>query len=346
MRVLVVTTWFPTPSSPTTGIFVARDVAAIATRHQVVVLHLVAPGLADGVHDAGSDVNTDAGTAGPDGVHVERLVMDLRRPDHILRAARRMRALAAGADVVHSMAISALLPFAVRHPGRGWVHTEHWSGLGAPETLSTLLRAARLAVRPLLARPDVVVVVGEGLAESVRALRPGPVEVVPNIVTAPTTLTPRRDAGVSLGRRGPLELVAVGGLIPRKDPLTAVAATAELRSRGIDAGLTWVGAGPLEAQVRDHAGQLAVPLRLTGSLPPPRWRSWCRTPTSSCCPPTRRPSAWRRPRRWRPVDRSLSATVVVPAPSSPLRGVLWCRPGPGRPSGRTRSNRCGARLPG
>ncbi|MFK5584305.1 glycosyltransferase [Serinicoccus sp. LYQ131] len=262
MRVLVVTTWFPTPSSPATGIFVARDVAAVAARHEVVVLHLVAPSLAE-PEAAGADL-----PPGPGGAVVERLVMDPRRPDQVLRAARRAAELAAGADVVHTMAISALLPFAVRRPRRPWVHTEHWSGLGAPETLTVPLRMARHAVRPLLARPDLVVVVGEELAGSVRALRAGPVRVVPNIVSAPSAPVSRRDPALALDERGPLEIIAVGGLIARKDPLTAVATTAELRRRRVDARLTWVGTGPLEQQVRALAEQLAVPLELTGPLVP------------------------------------------------------------------------------
>lgn len=262
VRVLVVTTWFPTPSSPATGIFVARDVAAIAARHEVVVLHLVAPSLAE-PEAAGADL-----PPGPGGAVVERLVMDPRRPDQVLRAAHRAAELAAGADVVHTMAISALLPFAVRRPRRPWVHTEHWSGLGAPETLTVPLRMARHAVRPLLARPDLVVVVGEELAGSVRALRAGPVRVVPNIVSAPSAPVPRRDPALALDDRGPLEIIAVGGLIARKDPLTAVATTAELRRRRVDARLTWVGTGPLEQQVRALAERLAVPLELTGPLVP------------------------------------------------------------------------------
>lgn len=262
MRVLVVTTWFPTPSSPATGIFVARDVAALAARHEVVVLHLVAPSLAE-PGAAGADA-----PPGPGGAVVERLVMDPRRPDQVLRAARRAAELATGADVVHTMAISALLPFAVRRPRRPWVHTEHWSGLGAPETLSGPLRVARHLVRPLLARPDVVVVVGEELAGTVRELRAGPVRVVPNIVSAPSAPAPRRDPELALDERGPLEIAAVGGLIARKDPMTAVATTAELRRRGVDARLTWVGTGPLEQQVRALAGRLEVPVELTGSLVP------------------------------------------------------------------------------
>src|SRR5690606_17920279 len=158
--------------SPSTGVFVARDVAALAGRHDVRVLHLVAPSLAAGSGGGAQDPGYAVAPGGegvprPGGAPVERLVMDPRRPDHVLRARRRVRELTAGADLVHTMAVSALLPMAGRRPGVPWVHTEHWSGLDAPETLSPPLRAARLAVRPLLRRPDVVVVVGDELAAGV-----------------------------------------------------------------------------------------------------------------------------------------------------------------------------------
>ncbi|WP_298891298.1 glycosyltransferase [uncultured Serinicoccus sp.] len=274
MRVLVVTTWFPTAASPSTGVFVARDVAAIADRCEVVVLHLVAPHLADpadlaDLADPAPGAGGGAGAAGPaDGIPVEQFVMDPRRPDHVARAARRIADLEQGADLVHTMAVSALLPFAARRPDRPWVHTEHWSGLGAPQTLSAPLRLARHAVRPLLARPDVVAVVGPDLAREVRRLRRGPVRVVPNIVTAPSVLRPRREPAAGLRDRDSLRLVAVGGLIPRKDPVTAVRATAELRARGINAQLTWVGEGVLRDEVEREAQAHDTPLELPGALPP------------------------------------------------------------------------------
>ncbi|AXH95348.1 glycosyltransferase [Ornithinimicrobium avium] len=267
MRVLVVTTWFPTSTSPATGVFVARDVAAIATRHDVRVLHLCAPAL------LGQDEHGQ-------GYAVERLPMDPRRPDHVLRAARRVRELAPEADLVHTMAVSALLPMTGRRPGVPWVHTEHWSGLLAPGTLTPALRAARPGVLRLLRRPDVVAVVSEHLAEGVRAARTGPVVVVPNIVDRPEELVARRDTerplrdgredgtGPGTTREGPLRVVSVGGLAPRKDPLAATRAVAALRVRGVDASLTWVGDGPLREEVREAARRAGVPLRLTGPVPP------------------------------------------------------------------------------
>ena len=78
MRILVVTTWFPTPGHPAVGAFVARDVAALAARHDVRVLHLASPGFAQGSDDDGPQV-LDFPGMDPVRVRVRRLVTDLRR---------------------------------------------------------------------------------------------------------------------------------------------------------------------------------------------------------------------------------------------------------------------------
>jgi glycosyltransferase involved in cell wall biosynthesis len=53
-------------------------------------------------------------------------------------------------------------------------------------------------------------------------------------------------------------LVSVGGLVPRKDPCTAVRTVAELRRRGVACHLTWVGDGPLKADVAALARDCGV----------------------------------------------------------------------------------------
>lgn len=265
MRVLVVTTWYPTSSAPGAGVFVARDAAAIATRHDVRVLHLVAPRLLGEGDAEGSVADGD--------VQVERLPMDPRRPDQVLRAARRIRELAAHADVVHTMAVSALLPMTGWRPRVPWVHTEHWSGIIAPDSLGPLPRLARPAMVRALGRPDVVAVVSTSMAQTMRGLRNGPVVVVPNIVETPTMLTPRREPGLPLRERDVLDLIGVGGLLDGKDPLTAVETVAELRRRGIAATLRWVGDGPLRAEVGARAEALGVPLHLAGAVAPEAVRS-------------------------------------------------------------------------
>src|SRR5690606_35852696 len=156
MRILVATTWFPSPGHPQVGAFVARDVAALAARHEVRVLHLVAPAFAqDDDARRGPGISADGGGLGrpspptgrgsalgtestqvldspgmaPVAIRVRRVVTDLRRPDHLVRAGRAIVSAARGADVLHTAAFSTLLPLAGRKVSVPWVHTEHWHGV-------------------------------------------------------------------------------------------------------------------------------------------------------------------------------------------------------------------------
>jgi L-malate glycosyltransferase len=254
MRVVVVTTWFPTFRAPSSGSFVAADALAMAAGGaEVDVVHLVPAHQDDGTRRTRHR-----------GLRVLRIPMTPSRPDQVLTAARALRGALAGADVVHTAAISALLPFALRRPDVPWVHTEHFSGLTSPQNLTVPVRVALPAVRRLLALPDVVTSVCEFLAEPVRRVRGvRPTVVVPCIVPPLESVSERPARG---GR--PLRLVSVGGLIERKDPLLAVDTVAELRRRGVDAELALVGDGPLAGAVGDRVAALGLEerVRLTGTL--------------------------------------------------------------------------------
>jgi glycosyltransferase involved in cell wall biosynthesis len=252
VKVVAVTTWFPTARAPSRGSFVVRDLQAISHHDDVRVVHLVSPADDDGsrrlLHE---------------GLDVLRVPMDPTRPDQVLAAARTLHRALVGADVVHSMAFSSLLPFAVRRPRVPWVHTEHWSALTTPGTLPAPARAGLPVLSQLLSRPDHVTAVCDFLAQPVRAVRrTRPTSVVPCIVE-PGPVAPRRDRA-----DGSLRLVSTGGLIDRKDPLVAVRTLAELAARGVDAHLTWLGDGPLKDQVLALAEELGVTdrLRLPGTV--------------------------------------------------------------------------------
>jgi colanic acid/amylovoran biosynthesis glycosyltransferase len=70
------------------------------------------------------------------------------------------------------------------------------------------------------------------------------------------------------GTSGVLRIVCVGRLVPEKAQRLLVEATAELRSRGVDASLVLVGDGPdradLESSVHDHG--IAPHVRFTGAV--------------------------------------------------------------------------------
>lgn len=268
MRILVVTTWFPTPGRPEVGVFVARDVAALAERHEVRVLHLVAPHLAPprSAEDDGAlqtQVLDFPGMA-PVTVRVRRLVTDLRRPDHLARAGRAVLAAARNADVVHTAAFSTLLPLLGRRPPAPWVHTEHWHGVATTDGDRLPVRLVTPLLRRLLRRPDVVTAVSSCALGPVRRLRgERPSLVVPCVVAPPGRVPERPERN---GR--PLRLVAVGGLVEGKRPRLAVEVLAALRELGQEAELTWVGTGPLRRELATLAGERGVVVRVTGSLPP------------------------------------------------------------------------------
>ncbi len=246
---LVVTTWLPTRERPEVGSFVLRDIEMLARDHEVHVLHLSA---------GGTTLPIDAETAS-----LTTLSMSPANPFSIARAARAISEYAAGADLVHSMAASALLPFRMFRSERPWVHTEHWSALLAPSTVGPIARAAIPLTARLLDRPDIVIAVGNGLASAIKQRRSGPTVVIPNAVDRSDDIRER-----PLGPT--IRLVAVGGLIARKGPDVAIGTIAELRARGVNATLDWVGEGPLRGELVSLAERLGVRdhVRLRGACPP------------------------------------------------------------------------------
>lgn len=241
MRVVAVSTWFPTALAPSSGTFVAKDVQAVARHHDVDVVHLVPPHQDDGTRHVVHE-----------GIRVRRVPMATTRPDSIARAAGELRRLLDGADLVHTMAFSTLLPLAWWRPQAPWVHTEHWSGLTTPQTLPRSWQLVLPVLSRLQSRPDVTTAVCDFLARRIRQDRSGPTDIVPCIVP-PLEVPPPRPAPGPL-----LRLVGVGGLMERKDPIVAVRTIAELRDRGTPASLTWAGEGPLREEVLAEASRLGV----------------------------------------------------------------------------------------
>lgn len=251
MRVLVVSTWFPSAEAPGETPFVVRHVRAIARHHDVRVVHLrlLRPGPV--VREQW------------DGLPVVRLPFAPSRPATLLRAYRELWRALRGADVLHSMAFSTALvlaPFTGRRP---WVHTEHWAGVTAPERINGLwVRLA--ALRHVLRLPDLLTGVSETMCASLRRFtRPERVVLWGNVVD--------HDPEVVPPPRGPvLELVAVGRLTATKDPLLALEAVDWIRRRGRDVHLVWCGGGPLAREVERRAADLGLgdAVELTGDVPP------------------------------------------------------------------------------
>lgn len=249
VRIVVLTTWYPSARNPGAGSFIARDAAALARDHEVRVVHLAAPELDDGARDFEHL-----------GVPVRRVPLDARTPRGWVRAQRLRAEILDGADLVHTMAAPSLLPFLAQRPRIGWVHTEHWSGVvnlagdGRSRWLRPLSRRA-------FSGPDEVVAVSEYLAGAVRALRSGQVRVIGNIVDAVAVPSSDRTPGPD-----GLRLLGVGAVKATKGWRLAIDALRQLRDAGVDASLTWLGDGPETPELQ--AAARGLPVRAPGHASP------------------------------------------------------------------------------
>lgn len=250
VRVLVVSTWYPSAERPGETPFVPRHVRAIARHHDVRVVHvrLLRTG----------PVRAERW----EGVPVLRVPFHPLRPRTLLRAYRVLVRGLRGADLVHSMAFSTALVLAPLARVRPWLHTEHWNGVHTPEQIDGAWpRFAR--ARHVLRLPDLLTGVSEAMCATLRRFsRPGRVRWWGNVVE-------HDDAVVPPPRGRTVEVVSVGGLWGLKDPLLAVEAVAELRRAGTDVHLVWCGEGPLRGEVEERIAALGLQdaVELAGSVP-------------------------------------------------------------------------------
>ena len=207
MRVLVVPKWFPWPEHPVFGLFCREHAAALATRHDVVVLAtLFTPSPDFRVYQL-----TDAVE---DGLRVLRV--RYRRPRlrplalvcqmiGMLAAVRRLRREGWRPDIVHAHVYSAALPaLALGRLSRAPVAvTEHYTGFGRGLITGSERTLARFAFQ----HADVVAPVSHELAGHLRAVAPkANLVVVPNTVDTTRVRTARgaraRPAAAERGRAG------------------------------------------------------------------------------------------------------------------------------------------------
>lgn len=260
MRVLVVTPWFPSAKAPGSGLFNLRDVQLLAESNDVTVLHLVRPELFE-PNVAKELVN--------EGLSVVRVPYSFERPATILSAAREISKLKSGFDLIHSMAFPALLPVKLAHPNIPWVHTEHYSQLVTPPA-STRMAVTLAVLKRLFKYPTECIAVSRSLASVIDRYRKVPSTVVGNEVMLPIDPIPERHEYAPEIANQRVRMIAVGGIIDRKGPVLAVDTLIELRWRGVDATLTWVGEGVLAENMRTRAREAGVgaSLELTGQLNP------------------------------------------------------------------------------
>ncbi|MDR7301856.1 glycosyltransferase family 4 protein [Haloactinomyces albus] len=253
MRILIVSTWFPSADRPDIAPFNVAHAKAITRNHDVQVVH------------------AQLGGSGPirqeeyAGLPVTRVPINPRRPLAVARSLSTLRRLVRGADVVHSMAFSSLGVLAPLYPviGKRWVHTEHWSGTAFPDRIPGVWQRLS-AARHLLRLPRRVSTVSSVLAEAIaKFARRDAVDVIPCVVDESFRPVPQPSWT-------PLKLVAVGGLVTGKRPQSAVDTVRELVATGVDTHLTWVGDGALHDEIRERITEygLADRIDLVGAVSP------------------------------------------------------------------------------
>lgn len=247
-KVLIVSTWFPSDGSPMSGIFVKRDVFALNSVASVKVIHLSQASEYDQI------ISEDI-----DGVEVIRIPLSLKNPFSLFKTGRLLHEYISETEILHTHAMSTLIPLLFTGVRIPWVHTEHWSGY---VEWNTGFRAImRWIVAQFAKQPTELVAVSSVLAKSLGYLTKRSVSVIPNIVE----FSELRSRPIFNFDR-PLKIVAVGNLIPRKRPILAAETCKVLNQRGIQTTLTWVGEGPLHEELKTYCERHNVDLNLPGIL--------------------------------------------------------------------------------
>ncbi len=231
---------------------------------RVLCLSNMYPGADD--PDYGSFVRDMCDTLRAQGLDVTCAVIDTRAKGRLRTPAKYAALLGRGAhaargcDVIYAHylfptgAIAAMCGRAMHVP---WVITAHG------QDVRNLTRGAvRRGTRRALDGASAVIAVSRYLADELDAsgLELPPVEVANMGVdlegfTIGDRVAARQRLGLALD--GPLVL-AVGGLTPRKDPLSLIQAITRLRETYPDARLALVGDGPLAATVDAGARRLGI----------------------------------------------------------------------------------------
>lgn len=268
-RVMVVTPWFPTPGSPMRGSFVSTSVASLRSLGaDVDVMHLEDwPSPRDalvtsGIRRAARRLE-QASPAAPMNLDPPRVTFPLpvrKTRDHARHATDALRAfgpharsLLRRAEVIHAHVVLPTGLIAARHrsPSTRLVVTEHASYLAA---VFAQPRARRL-YEEVIDSVDELLCVSGPLRNQVLQQFPGyaaKVSIVPNGVDF---------SGIPIRPSPPTALrrwIYVGSLTERKDPLRLLEAFALCRLRDPRLELTFLGEGPLWAQLRTRIDELGM----------------------------------------------------------------------------------------
>ncbi len=250
LRVLVLTTSYPTPDSPVAGVFVREHARAVLPHCDVVLAHL------ERADVRRLEVEPVRGEEFPAWrVRYPRSPRALSYLHH-LRAGRRAIRLAGEVDVVHAHFFLAALPAALVARSRPLVVTEHW-GIFLHDNPDTLAAPLRALARYALNRARIVLPVSGPLQRALReAGVRAPMRVVPNVVDEALFHPPAERQA----REGPVRLLTVGLFYDGAkgvDLLLEAAATLR-RRRGDGFRLDVVGDGIERAGYEERSRRLGL----------------------------------------------------------------------------------------
>jgi glycosyltransferase involved in cell wall biosynthesis len=262
MRVLFVTTAYPTPESPVSGIFVREHALAASAHADVAVLHLERT---PGVRGVTAPVKID-GEIPVWRVRYRARPALLSAVLHLVAGIRGWRAVRRSGfdpDLVHAHIFLAGVPAALvaKASRKPLVVTEQWS-IFLPEDPQPLTPLLRMSARIAYGAAKLVLPVSKALERGIEAagLR-GTFRVIPNVV----------DTSLFAPAEGPrnARLLAVGLLYEAKGYEYLFQAIALLAARGRDVRLDVVGDGPLRAEYERLVADLGIAGRVVfhGLLP-------------------------------------------------------------------------------
>jgi glycosyltransferase involved in cell wall biosynthesis len=263
VRVLFLTTSYPSPAEPASGVFVEEHARAAAEHAEVAVLHLD--------RSRGFGIRRDSGGEFPTwrASYPSRPV-PVTLAGHAAAAVAGVRAARRAGfapDLLHAhFFLAGAAAVALARPRRlPVVVTEQWS-IFLPEDPAPLTPVLRRAARLAFERAQLVLPASEALRRGIEAVGiHGRFRVVPNVVD--TELFAPAEAPPA----GPPTLAAVGLLYEAKAYDVLLDAAALLARGGRRFRLEIVGDGPLRGELEAQAARLELGevVRFRGFLPKP-----------------------------------------------------------------------------
>ena len=272
MRVLFVTSWYPSTEQVYLGAFVREQAMAVARRHDIRVLAPRLTRLPGRSLRPMESLSKDEPMASRPAATftVPRRVSWTSAANAFTGATRRVltewQAEGWSPQVIHG---HTLLP-------AGWTALQLGRELGVPTVVTVhssfvsqpvLTRSSEQRVRRTITEVDALVAVGPTVVEELTGIEPGcKPRLIPNLVD---------DAffSPSLGKAAwtrdhVLRVVGVGALIPAKRYHLLLAAVSQLHAAGTGIELTLVGDGPERQRLEREAGRLGIGtiVRFTGGL--------------------------------------------------------------------------------